>query len=58
MKKNNPNQNEAPKARKDTEFAGSLTPDMDVSESSAKHASRNAAHQLKSNANEKPGSQR
>ena len=55
MKKNN--KQEAPKARKDTEFAGSLTPEMDGGECSARHEARNAARQLKANANEKPGSQ-
>jgi len=59
MKKNNPNNGqEAQKARKDTEFAGSLTPEVDGCECSAKHEARNAARQLKNNANEKPGSQR
>ena len=58
MKNNNSNKQQAPKARKDTEFAGSLTPDLDGGEHSAQHEARSAARQLKANANEKPGSQR
>ena len=59
MKNNNNNNNnqQNPTARKDTEFAGSLAPEMDGCECSVKHEVRNAARQLKKDANEKPGSQ-
>ena len=53
MKKDKKNQQ--PKARRDTEFAGSLTPEVDGGACSARHEARMAARQLKNDANEKPG---
>lgn len=52
MKKNQP---AGPsRARRDTEFSGSLTPDVDGGERSAPHEDRGAAGQRKASGKERP----